>query len=48
MAENQENTEKELQDFAELDFADWVNELEQAEQPQACSIDNPECEACGS
>ena len=29
-------------------FADFVQELEQAEQPKACSIDNPECEACGS
>jgi len=29
-------------------FANWVNELESAEQPEACSIDNPECEACGS
>jgi hypothetical protein len=29
-------------------FANWVNELEEAEQPEACSIDNPECEACGS
>ena len=29
-------------------FANFVQELEQAEQPKACSIDNPECEACGS
>ena len=29
-------------------LADLVQELEQAEQPKACSIDNPECEACGS
>jgi len=29
-------------------FANWVNELEEAEQPEACTIDNPECEACGS
>ena len=29
-------------------FANFVQELEQAEQPEACSIDNPECEACGS
>lgn len=29
-------------------FNDFVNELEQAEQP-SCNIDNPEdCEACGS
>jgi hypothetical protein len=29
-------------------FANWVNELEDADQPEACSIDNPDCEACGS
>lgn len=29
-------------------FADFVNELENAEQP-VCSMENPEdCEACGS
>lgn len=51
MAEDQgipQENEKELFDSLEGDFADWVNELEQAEQPKACSIDNPECEACGS
>lgn len=29
-------------------FEDFVAELETAEQPVACTIDNPECEACGS
>jgi hypothetical protein len=30
------------------DFEDFVNELENKEQP-TCNIDNPEdCEACGS
>ncbi|MEJ6566425.1 MAG: hypothetical protein QNK59_01470 [Flavobacteriales bacterium] len=29
-------------------FASFVQELEQAEQPKACTIDNPDCEACGS
>jgi len=30
------------------DFQDFVDMLEQAEQP-ACNLDNPEeCEACGS
>jgi hypothetical protein len=27
---------------------DFIKELEEKEQPEACSIDNPECEACGS
>ena len=30
------------------DFEDFVNQLEQAEQP-VCNLENPEeCEACGS
>jgi len=29
-------------------FNDFVKELEQAEQPEACTIDNPECDSCGS
>ena len=32
----------------ESTMSDWLNELETMEQPEACSIDNPECEACGS
>lgn len=30
------------------DFEDFINELENKEQPEQCSIDNPDCEACGS
>lgn len=30
------------------EFDNWLNELEQAPQPEACSIDNPECTECGS
>lgn len=26
----------------------WLGDLEEKEQPEACSIDNPDCEACGS
>ena len=29
-------------------FADFCNALEATEQPKACSIDNPDCEECGS
>lgn len=30
-------------------FADFVNELTTSDKNEnACSIDNPECEACGS
>ena len=27
---------------------DWLKELENKEQPKACSIDDEDCEACGS
>lgn len=31
------------------DFADFVDELTTSDKnEQACSIDNPDCEACGS
>jgi len=30
------------------DFADFVDQLETQPQPKACSIDNPDCEGCGS
>jgi hypothetical protein len=31
------------------DFADFIDELATSEKnSNACSIDNPECEACGS
>ena len=29
-------------------FDSWLVDLEDKEQPQACSIDNPDCENCGS
>lgn len=29
-------------------FADFIDELETKEQPEACHIDNPDCEGCGS
>jgi hypothetical protein len=29
-------------------FDSWLGDLEEKEQPQACSIDDPDCEACGS
>ena len=32
----------------EQSFLDYLKELEEAPQPEACSIDNEDCEACGS
>lgn len=30
------------------DFNQWLEELEQQEQPQACDISDHECDSCGS
>jgi hypothetical protein len=42
--------EKTMDDFQlEGDFADFVDELQSSEKNEnACSIDNPDCEGCGS
>jgi hypothetical protein len=29
-------------------FDSWIVDLEEQEQPEACSIDNEDCENCGS
>ena len=29
-------------------FNVWLEDLEGGEQPEACLIDDPDCEACGS
>lgn len=35
-------------DIAKDMFSDWLGELEDKEQPENCSIDDTDCEACGS
>ena len=32
----------------EQSFLDYLKEVEEAPQPESCSIDNEDCEACGS
>ena len=29
-------------------FAEWTADLEEKEQPEACNINDPDCENCGS
>tara|TARA_R110002074_G_scaffold386805_1_gene568651 strand:- start:557 stop:718 length:162 start_codon:yes stop_codon:yes gene_type:complete len=29
-------------------FDSWLVDLEEGEQPEACNIDDPDCENCGS
>jgi hypothetical protein len=26
----------------------WLNDMSERDQPEACNIDNPDCENCGS
>jgi len=40
--------EKKPTEIAAAMFENWLNDLEDKEQPEACSIDNEDCEACGS
>jgi hypothetical protein len=46
--ENEEMSVNSASDTQEDSFSSWLTELDEKEQPQACSIDNPDCEACGS
>ena len=40
--------DKELATVKDVNFDDWLGDLEEKKQPEACSIDNPDCEVCGS
>jgi hypothetical protein len=44
----EEKEQQEPKEIASNMFDSWLNELEEKEQPDACSIDNPDCENCGS
>ena len=35
-------------EVAEAMFESWIVDLEDKDQPENCSIDNEDCEACGS
>jgi len=47
---NNEKSQEELrnEEVARDTWDSWVNDLEEKEQPEACSINNPDCENCGS
>ena len=44
-SKEQEEKEKEL---ARETWDSWIVDLEDKEQPDACGIDDEDCEACGS
>tara|TARA_B110000196_G_C20975272_1_gene580705 strand:+ start:713 stop:865 length:153 start_codon:yes stop_codon:yes gene_type:complete len=50
MSDIKENTKLNTasQNSNEDSFDSWLGDLEKKDLPQQCSIDNPECEACGS
>jgi hypothetical protein len=39
---------KRSEESANDTFDSWIVDLEEGEQPEACSIDDPDCENCGS
>tara|TARA_R100000664_G_C2706314_1_gene104758 strand:+ start:250 stop:405 length:156 start_codon:yes stop_codon:yes gene_type:complete len=39
---------KKSEEAAQNTFESWIVDLEDKDQPEACSIDNEDCEACGS
>jgi len=45
---NKEEKKAKGEDELNVGFDDWLGGLESKEQPEACSIDDPDCEACGS
>ena len=45
---NDSEANKSAEVIAKDIFANWIEDLEEKEQPESCSIDNPDCENCGS
>ena len=39
---------KRNEEIAKETWESWIVDLEDKEQPETCSIDNEDCEACGS
>jgi hypothetical protein len=35
-------------DVAKKQWESWIVDLEEQEQPEACDMDDEDCEACGS
>tara|TARA_R100000734_G_C3271573_1_gene67420 strand:- start:28 stop:174 length:147 start_codon:yes stop_codon:yes gene_type:complete len=44
---SKKQTEKE-EELARATWDSWIEDLEDKEQPESCSIDGEDCEACGS
>ena len=49
MIENEEKSQKDKnQETARKQWDTWIIDLEEQEQPDVCTTDDDECEACGS
>jgi len=43
-----EDEKKRNEEIAKETWDSWIVDLEETKQPEACSIDDEDCEACGS
>lgn len=43
-----EDKKKRNEEIAKETLDSWIVDLEEQEQPETCSIDDEDCEACGS
>ncbi len=42
------SSEEKNKETARIQWESWIVDLEEQEQPDACGIDDDDCEACGS
>ncbi len=43
-----EEEKKRNEEIAKETWDSWIVDLEEQEQPETCSVDDEDCEACGS
>ena len=43
-----EDKKKRNEEITKETWESWIVDLEEQEQPETCSIDDEDCEACGS
>tara|TARA_R110000782_G_scaffold469_1_gene1460 strand:- start:2767 stop:2913 length:147 start_codon:yes stop_codon:yes gene_type:complete len=48
MSNDKEEQKRKNEEVAREQWDNWIVDLQDGEQPEACSIDDEDCEACGS
>ena len=48
MSNDKEEQKRKNEEVAREQWNSWIVDLQDVEQPEACSIDDEDCEACGS